>query len=132
LSSIFTRILRGEIPCYKVAENDSAIAFLDIAPLVKGHTLVVPKNEVDAITMLNDEEYLSLFLLAKQVGIAVQRYTGAARTGMVVAGFEVPHAHIHLLPVNAMHEMHFENARLSFTTEEYKAIAEGILGCMPE
>jgi histidine triad (HIT) family protein len=109
MSTIFTKIVRGEIPCHKVAENDQFLAFLDIRPLAKGHTLVIPKREVDYIFDVEDTEYQALFLFAKKVAAAIQAVVPCKRIGVTVIGLEVPHAHIHLIPINKLADMNFES-----------------------
>jgi len=124
MSSIFSRISTGEIPCYKIAENDDFLAFLDINPLAKGHTLVIPKEETDYIFDINDNQYKELFLFAKQVGRAIGKAIKCKRVGITVIGLEVPHAHIHLIPINSITDMEFSRPKLSFTSEEFAETAE--------
>ena len=107
MSSLFSKIVRGEIPCHKVAENDRFLAFLDIRPLAKGHTLVIPKKEVDSIFDVEDDDYQALFLFAKQVAKAIKAVVPCKRIGVSVIGLEVPHAHIHLVPINKISDMTF-------------------------
>ena len=126
MESIFTKIINGSIPAYKVAEDDRFLAFLDISPLQKGHTLVVPKQQTDYIFDLEDTLLADLNLFAKKVALAVGKATGAARVGVAVIGFEVPHAHIHLIPINNMDDMNFANPKLKLAKEEMEAIAEKI------
>lgn len=126
MASIFSRIVAGEIPCYKIAEDDRFFAFLDINPLVKGHTLVIPKREVDYIFDLDDEELTGLHLFAARVARAQKAAFPCKRIGMAVLGMEVPHAHIHLIPLQRESDMLFSNPKLSFTPEEFAAIAETI------
>ena len=126
MASIFSRIVAGEIPCYKVAENDNYFAFLDINPMVKGHTLVIPKREVDYIFDLEDEELAGLNLFAKQVAVALKKAFPCQRIGMAVLGMEVPHTHIHLIPLQKESDMLFSNLKLSFTPEEFAEIAAKI------
>lgn len=126
MASIFTRIINGEIPCYKVAETVECIAFLDISPLAKGHTLVVPKVEVDKLFDLNNDTYLKLQSFAKQVARAIEVVIPCNRIGVAVIGLEVPHAHIHLIPINRMKDMDFTNARVELSKEELAGIAEQI------
>lgn len=125
MSSIFTRIVQGEIPCYKVAEDEHFLAFLDIAPVMKGHTLVIPKKEVDYIFDLEDELYLGLHAFAKRVARAIEKSVTCERIGQTVLGLEVPHAHIHLVPLLNMQFINF-NHRSSMSEEEFKAIAQKI------
>ncbi|HZK03083.1 MAG TPA: HIT family protein [Bacteroidaceae bacterium] len=124
--SIFSKIIAGQIPCYKIAEDESCFAFLDINPLVKGHTLVVPKIEVDYIFDLPDQELAKLQLFAKKVAIAIKRATPCKRVGQAVLGLEVPHAHIHLIPLQTEKDILFSNPRLSLTAQEFKDIAYSI------
>jgi histidine triad (HIT) family protein len=126
MASIFTRIINGEIPCYKVAETVDCIAFLDISPLAIGHTLVVPKKEVDKLFDLDDETYVKLHRFAKQVARAIETVIPCNRIGVAVIGLEVPHAHIHLIPINRMKDMDFTNARVALSKEELAGIAEQI------
>lgn len=126
MASLFTRIIQGEIPCYKVAENDRFIAFLDILPVAKGHTLIVPKIEIDYIFDLPDEELKELNLFAKEVSRKIQAIVPCKKIGVSVIGLEVPHAHMHLIPINSIHDMNFEKERLKFTTEEYIELCENI------
>ena len=126
MPGIFSRIIAGEIPCYKIAENEYCIAFLDINPLKKGHVLVVPKNEVDYIFDLPDADYTQLHKFKKQVAIAIKQAIPCKRIAEVVLGFEIPHAHIHLIPVNNESEIDFKNAKLKLDKEEMQQIAEAI------
>lgn len=127
MSSIFTKIINGEIPSYKIAEDDNFVAFLDAMPLVKGHTLVVPKKEVDLIFDLESEEYKNLWGFAQKVAKKVKNAVPCVRVGVAVVGLEVPHAHIHLIPLNKMEDMNFRNERLKLTEEEYKEIQNSII-----
>ena len=126
MASVFTRIINGEIPCYKVAEDDRYFAFLDINPLREGHTLVVPKKETDYIFDLDDETLSGMILFSKKVAAAIKAAIPCARIGVAILGLEVPHAHIHLVPMNSMEDVNFKNPKLKFTPEEFKAIAEKI------
>lgn len=126
MASIFSRIVAGEIPSYKVAEDDRFFAFLDINPLVKGHTLVIPKREVDYIFDLPDEELAALHVFAKKVALAIGKVFPCKKVGMAVLGLEVPHAHIHLIPMQSEKDMLFSNPKLTLTDEEFKAVAEAI------
>lgn len=126
MASIFSRIVAGEIPCYKVAENEDFFAFLDISPLAKGHLLVIPKLEIDYIFDLNEELYIGLHLFAKKVAIALKKAIPCERIGLTVIGLEVPHTHIHLIPINGVNDMNFEKEKLSFTKEEMQEIATNI------
>lgn len=124
--SVFTRIIQREIPAYIVAEDDNHIAFLDIYPLVKGHTLVVLKKEIDYIFDINDEDYKELHLFSKSVAIALKMAFPCKRVGVVVIGDEVPHAHIHLIPMNIANDMSFTKPKLSFTKVEMQEVANRI------
>ena len=126
MATIFSRIIAGEIPCYKVAENDKFFAFLDINPLVKGHTLVIPKQEVDYIFDLNDEDLAAMHVFAKKVALAIGKAFPCKKVGEAVLGLEVPHAHIHLIPMQNEKDMLFSNPKLKLTDEEFKAVAESI------
>lgn len=126
MASIFTRIIRGEIPCYKVAEDDKYFAFLDINPLAKGHTLVIPKTEVDYLFDLDDETLSGLTLFAKRIAQRIKDYTHCKKVAMVVLGLEVPHAHIHLIPMNSEADVDFRREKLKLSEEEFKTIAQSI------
>jgi len=126
MASIFTRIINREIPGHIVAENEYAAAFLDINPLVKGHTLVVPKKEVDYIFDLDDDTFTALNLFAKKVGRAIEQVVPCLRIGIAVIGLEVPHTHIHLVPLNSMGDINFSRPKLNLTNEELTQIAEQI------
>jgi len=124
--TIFSRIIAGEIPCYKIAEDNRFFAFLDINPLSKGHTLVVPKLEVDYIFHLDDEMLSGMMLFAKKVAIAIEKSVPCLRIGVAVIGLEVPHAHIHLIPINREADMNFKNPKLKLSEEEMKEISDKI------
>lgn len=124
--SIFSKIAASEIPSYKVAENDKFYAFLDINPLQKGHTLVIPRREEDYFFDLTDEELAEMIVFAKQVAVAIKKAFPCRKVGMAVLGLEVPHAHIHLVPMQSEGDMNFANEKLSLTTEEFVSIAESI------
>ena len=124
--SIFSRIVAGEIPCYKIAEDENYFAFLDINPLQKGHTLVIPKREEDYIFDLSDEEIAGLQIFAKKVAIAIRKAIPCVKVGQCVLGLEVPHAHIHLVPMQNEADMRFTNPHLQLTPEEFVEIAESI------
>ncbi len=126
MASIFSRIVAGEIPCYRVAENDDFLAFLDINPLAKGHTLVIPKKEVDYIFMIDDKLYQDLFLFAKKVALAVEKVIPCQRIGIAVLGLEVAHAHIHLVPINTVYDIDFKKEKLKLTKEEFITLQEKI------
>jgi histidine triad (HIT) family protein len=127
MASIFTKIINREIPAYIVAEDDNYIAFLDVAPLQKGHTLVIPKNETDFIFDVSDEELTGLILFSKQVAKAINASIDCNRVGMSVIGLEVPHAHIHLIPINKMEDMMFNNSRLKLSNEDFLEIQSKIV-----
>ena len=127
MASIFSRIVAGEIPCYKVAEDDNYFAFLDIAPVAPGHTLVIPKKEVDYIFDLTDEEYLGLMTFARKVAAALQKSMPCKRIGVAVMGMEVPHTHIHLVPLNSESDLDFRKEKLSLDGDRMKEIADSIL-----
>ena len=126
MSSLFSKIASGEISAYKVAENDNYLAFLDIFPLQKGHTLVVPKKETDYLFDLDDEQYKGLMLFAKEVAIKIKKIIPCNRIGVTVIGLEVPHAHVHLIPISQERDMNFSNSKLKFSEEEFKSIAKMI------
>ena len=127
MPTIFTRIAKGEIPSYKVAENDEFYAFLDIAPMAKGHTLVIPKNvEDDYIFNLDEKTYLGLCAFAKKVAEALKAAVPCKRVGVAVLGMEVPHTHIHLVPLNVEADMDFRKPKLELSQEEFSAIASAI------
>ena len=126
MASIFTRIVNGEIPCYKVAEDDNYFAFLDISPLAKGHTLVIPKREVDYIFDLTDEEIAGMQVFAKKVAIAIKKAIPCVKVGQCVLGLEVPHAHIHLVPMQSEADLRFTNPRVELTKDEFEEIAKSI------
>ena len=125
MSSIFTKIIKGEIPCYKIAEDDNFLAFLDVNPNAKGHTLCVPKEEIDKIFDIQDDLYLGLMQFSKQIAVALEKTVPCQRIGMAVIGLEVPHAHVHLIPLNEMDEMRFQK-KVSMTKEEFEALAKKI------
>lgn len=128
MASIFTKIIAGDIPSYKIAENDKFFSFLDINPVAKGHTLVVPKLEVDYIFDLENDLLAEMMVFSKRVGKAIEKTIPCNRIGISVIGLEVPHAHIHLMPIYNLHDMSFEKIRLKFTQEEYLQIAADIRG----
>ena len=127
MSSIFTKIINGEIPAYKIAENDDFIAFLDAMPLVKGHTLVIPKKEVDLIFDLDSDDYKNLWAFAQEVAKKVKSAVPCIRIGVAVVGLEVPHAHVHLIPLQKVEDMNFKNERLKLSVEEYTEIQNSII-----
>lgn len=126
MESIFSKIIAGEIPCYKVAETSEFLAFLDIKPLTEGHILVIPKQEVDYIFDLDSETYVGLMLFAQIVASGLKKAISCQRIGISVIGLEIPHAHIHLIPINSIDDMNFSRPKLSFTNEELEATAEKI------
>lgn len=126
MATIFTKIVNGEIPCYKVAENEDFLAFLDINPLQEGHTLVIPKKEVNYIFDVDDELHAGLWNFAKKVAKAIEKVVPCQRIGVTVIGLEVPHAHIHLIPLKTLYEMDFRKPKLTFTQEQFKEIAAKI------
>jgi histidine triad (HIT) family protein len=126
MATIFTKIIKGEIPCYKIAEDENYFAFLDINPLSPGHTLVVPKVETDYIFDLNDDTLAGMSVFAKKVAIAQKAAIPCKRIGVAVLGLEVPHAHIHLIPLQTEGDINFTNPKLKFTKEEFEKIAESI------
>lgn len=126
MSSIFSKIVNGDIPCYRVAEDDLFLAFLDVNPLVKGHVLVVPKQEVDYIFDLEDDLLAGLTLFAKKVAIKMKRILPCDRIGVTVIGLEVPHAHIHLMPINSIADMDFSKPKKKFDSAELTKIAKSI------
>ena len=126
MASIFTRIINGEIPCYKVAEDDRFLAFLDVRPLKPGHTLVVPKKEVDYIFDLDEETLAGMIVFARRVALAMKEVIDCKRIGVAVLGLEVPHAHIHLIPLTRETDLLFTNPRTSVSDEENKRLAKAI------
>lgn len=131
MPSIFSKIATGEIPSYKVAEDDHYMAFLDISPLTEGHTLVIPKVETDYIFDIDDNQYTGLFLFAKRVAEAMVKVIPCERIGVAVIGLEVPHAHIHLVPLRSMDDIDFKRPKLKLEPEKLKEIAGKIAGAMP-
>lgn len=127
MASIFSKIVAGEIPCYKIAEDENFLAFLDIMPLAMGHTLVIPKKETDYIFDIKSDEYVQLWMFAQKVAKAVGNAIPCKRVGVAVIGLEVPHAHIHLVPLNKVGDINFERSKLSPTKEEMIAAHEAIL-----
>ena len=126
MASIFSRIIKGEIPSYKIAEDDKHFAFLDINPLKSGHTLVIPKREEDYIFKLEDSEISDLMVFAKKVALAIEKVVDCDRIGVSVVGLEVPHTHIHLIPINSVTDMTFGKPPVQLSTEEFKALAASI------
>lgn len=123
MGTIFTRIIKGEIPCYKIAEDDRYFAFLDINPLRAGHTLVVPKLETDYVFDLDDEQLKGLIIFSKKVAAAIKSAFPCNRIGVAILGLEVPHTHVHLVPMDSMEDINFKNPKLKFTPEEFREIA---------
>jgi len=126
MATLFTRIIKGEIPCYKVAENDRYFAFLDINPLKAGHTLIVPRQEVDYLFDLDDNDLAGMMVFSKKVSAAIKAAYPCNRIGVAVLGLEIPHAHIHLVPMDSMDDINFKNPKLKFTPEEFREIAANI------
>ena len=126
MASIFTKIISGEIASFKVAENENFLAFLDIFPIAKGHVLVIPKRETDYLFDISKDEYLELWKFAQQVAKAMDKVLDCNRIGVAVIGLEVPHAHIHLVPLNTLSDINFERPKLSFSEEEMNAVAQMI------
>ena len=125
MSSIFTKIVNGEIPCYKIAEDENFLAFLDVNPNAFGHTLCIPKQEINKIFDLDDALYLGLMQFSKKIAIALEKAVPCKRIGMSVIGLEVPHAHVHLIPLNEMDEMRFQN-KVRLSKEEFETLARKI------
>ncbi|MBU3680651.1 MAG: HIT family protein [Flavobacterium sp.] len=125
MASIFSKIVAGEIPCYRIAEDEQHLAFLDVNPNAKGHTLCIPKQEINKLFDLDDQAYLGLMTFAKKVAVALEKTVPCKRIGMAVVGLEVPHAHVHLIPLNEMDEMRFQN-KVSLTPDEFTALAQAI------
>jgi len=132
MSSIFSKIISGEIPAYKVAESLDFLAFLDINPLAEGHVLVIPKHEVDYLFDIEDEQYTGLMLFAKIVATAMKQVIPCKKIGVAVIGLEVPHAHIHLVPMNEVGDLNFSRPKLSFTPEQMEATTEKIKAALRE
>jgi len=132
MPTIFSKIIAGQIPCYKVSENANCFAFLDINPLMEGHTLVVPKKEVDELFELNDETYQQLMQFAKQVAKAIKQAIPCKRVTSLVLGFEVPHAHVHLIPAHHERQINFANPKVKFSKEEFEATAKKIAQAFSE
>ena len=126
MSTIFSKIVRGEIPCYKIAENEQFIAFLDLMPLEKGHCLVIPKKEVDYIFDLENDEFQALHLFSKRVAMAIEKTIPCIRIGIAVIGLEVPHAHIHLVPLHELGSLNFSKVRKSYSKQEFETTAQEI------
>ncbi len=127
MSSIFTKIIKGEIPCYKIAENDRFIAFLDISPLKKGHCLIVPKQEIDYIFDIDNDVLKEMIVFSKRIAIALKKAIPCSRIGVAVLGLEVPHAHIHLVPIVNESDLRFSNTRLVLSSAEFVEIQKNIV-----
>lgn len=127
MASIFTKIVQGEIPSYKIYEDEKFLVFLDAFPLAKGHTLVIPKQEIDYLFDLPDDLYLEMQVLVKKIAVALRLAISCKRIGVAVLGLEVPHAHIHLVPMNSEADINFKNPKLSFTADEFSQIREDIV-----
>ncbi len=125
MSSIFTKIVKGEIQCYKIAEDENFLAFLDVNPNAKGHTLCIPKQEINKIFDIEDDLYIGLMKFAKKIAISIEKTIPCKRIGMAVIGLEVPHAHVHLIPLNEMDEMRFQN-KVSLAKEEFEDLIKAI------
>ncbi len=126
MATVFTKIVEGEIPSYKIYENEKFCAFLDINPLAKGHTLVIPKQEIDYLFDIDDATLSEMILLSKKIAKAIQKFISCKRVGMMVVGLEVPHAHIHLIPIQKEGDMNLSNYRVELSKNEFKNIAKGI------
>lgn len=126
MATLFSKIIAGEIPCYKVGETENCFAFLDISPLAKGHTLVIPKKEIDYIFDLEDDLLSELNIFAKTIAKAIQKAYPCPKVGLAVVGLEVPHAHIHLVPINSVGDLDFKLPKLSLSKEEFEEIADRI------
>ena len=126
MSTIFTKIVQGEIPSYKIAEDDRYYAFLDIHPLAQGHTLVIPKQETDYLFDLDDDLLAGMMVFSKRVARAIEKVVSCKRIGVAVLGLEVPHAHIHLIPINSEADISFSRPKLQLTDEEFRALAQKI------
>lgn len=125
MASIFTKIVHGEIPCYKIAEDENFLAFLDVNPNAKGHTLCIPKQEIDKIFDMDDALYLGLMSFSKKIAAALEKTIPCKRIGIAVIGLEVPHAHVHLIPLNHMDEMRFQQ-KVTLSQEEFQKLAQDI------
>ena len=126
MATVFSKIIKGEIPCYKIAESEDYFAILDINPLRAGHTLVIPKREIDYIFDLDDAYLAGMIIFSKKIAVAIKSVFPCNRIGVAILGLEVPHAHIHLIPMDTMEDINFKNPKLKFTTEEFKDIAAKI------
>lgn len=126
MSSVFTKIVKGEIPAYKIAEEEHFLAFLDIFPLAKGHVLVIPKEEIDSIFDIEEQQYKALWAFAKKIAKAIEKSISCERVGVAVIGLEVPHAHIHLIPLDSVEDINFSKPKLKLTSSEFKQISKSI------
>lgn len=126
MASVFTKIVKGEIPAYKIAEEEHFLAFLDIFPLAKGHVLVIPKEEIDSIFDLEEEQYKALWAFAKKIAKAIEKSISCERVGVAVIGLEVPHAHIHLIPLDSVEDINFSKPKLKLISSEFKEITKSI------
>jgi histidine triad (HIT) family protein len=126
MATIFTKIINGEIPCYKIAEDDRYFAFLDINPLRAGHTLVVPRQETDYVFDMDDDQLAGLMVFSKKVAAAIKSVIPCNRIGLAIVGLEVPHVHLHLVPLDTMDDINFRRPKLKFTPDEFKTIAKNI------
>ena len=126
MASIFTKIVNGEIPCYQIAETENCLAFLDVLPIRAGHTLVIPKKEVDNYFDLEDDLFQEVNVLAKKVSAAIKKSVPCSRVGVAVIVLEVPHAHVHLVPINSLSDLDFTKERAKFTQEEFNSLAKQI------
>jgi histidine triad (HIT) family protein len=124
MASIFSKIVAGEIPCYKIAENDDFLAFLDINPIAEGHTLVIPKQETDYIFDIDDKQYSELFLFSMKISKAIKKSIPCKKVGIAVVGLEVAHAHVHLIPINKIYDIDFRNPKLPLSKEKFNSICE--------
>lgn len=131
MPSLFSRIVAGELPAYRILEDDQHLAFLDINPLVEGHTLVVPKREVDYLFDLSDDEIAAIHVFAKKAARAIDAAIACERVGVAVVGLEVPHAHIHLIPINAVGDINFKRPKVEFTSEQFEATRDKIRRHLP-
>jgi histidine triad (HIT) family protein len=127
MATIFTKIVQGKIPAYKIAEDDKHLAFLDINPLAKGHALAIPKQEVDYVLDMDDKALADLMIFAKKVGKAIEKVVNCKRMGVTIIGLEVPHTHIHLIPINTIYDMDFKQPKLKFSEQEFTALREEII-----
>ena len=126
MSSVFTKIVKGEIPAYKIAEEEHFLAFLDIFPLAKGHVLVIPKEEIDSIFDIEEQQYKALWAFAKKIAKAIEKSISCERVGVAVIGLEVSHAHIHLIPLDSVEDINFSKPKLKLTSSEFKEISKSI------